>query len=133
MCRAGAQCPGILEMESTWTIFITCTILRSQITKTKQINQKPNYQGASQLDGLDRAALEIVDEHWAQFPPQHPLANHLIGIAYFFLFIISFFGNGSVIYIFLKVKSLRTPSNMFVVNLAFSDWAMMITQVSSII
>ena len=80
------------------------------------------------MDGLDRAALDIVDEHWAQFPPQHPLANHLIGIAYFFLWIINFFGNGSVIYIFLKVKSLRTPSNMFVVNLAFSDWAMMITQ-----
>lgn len=90
-------------------------------------------KGASQLDGLDRAALEIVDQHWAQFPPQHPLANHLIGIAYFFLFIISFFGNGSVIYIFLKVKALRTPSNMFVVNLAFSDWAMMITQAPPVI
>ena len=27
-----------------------------------------------------------------------------------------------------KVKSLRTPSNMFVVNLALSDFCMMLTQ-----
>ena len=39
----------------------------------------------------------------------------------------SFVGNGCVIYIFLKTKNLRTPSNMFVVNLALSDLIMMTT------
>lgn len=53
----------------------------------------------------------------------------ILGIAYIILLMINFCGNGSVIYIFLKVKSLRTPSNMFVVNLALSDWCMMLTQV----
>ena len=53
----------------------------------------------------------------------------ILGIAYIILLMINFFGNGSVIYIFLKVKALRTPSNMFVVNLALSDWCMMLTQV----
>ena len=53
----------------------------------------------------------------------------MIGIAYIILWMINLFGNGIVIYIFLKVKSVRTPSNMFVVNLAFSDWCMMLTQV----
>jgi len=36
-------------------------------------------------------------------------------------------GNGLVIFIFLKTKSLRTPTNMFVVNLAVSDCIMMST------
>ena len=40
---------------------------------------------------------------------------------------VNFVGNGLVIYIFLKTKSLRTPTNMFVVNLAISDCIMMCT------
>lgn len=35
-------------------------------------------------------------------------------------------GNGIVVYIFLMTSSLRTPSNLLVVNLAFSDFIMMI-------
>ena len=83
--------------------------------------------GASHLDGVDKETLEVVNEHWGKFPPQHPLINHVVGICFFFLWAVNFFGNGSVCYIFLKVKSLRTPSNMFVVNLAFSDLCMMTT------
>ena len=59
----------------------------------------------------------------------YPCDFVILGIAYIILLMINFFGNGSVIYIFLKVKSLRNPSNMFVVNLALSDWCMMLTQV----
>ena len=84
-------------------------------------------KGATHLDGVDKEALEVIDDHWGQFPPQHPLINHVVGIAYIFLWLVNFFGNGSVCYIFLKVKSLRSPSNMFVVNLAFSDLCMMTT------
>lgn len=35
-------------------------------------------------------------------------------------------GNGVVVYVFLMTPSLRTPSNLLVVNLAFSDFIMMI-------
>ncbi len=45
----------------------------------------------------------------SQFPPANPLIPHFFGIMFFFLWIVSFLGNGCVIYIFLKVKSLRTP------------------------
>lgn len=34
-------------------------------------------------------------------------------------------GNGVVVYIFIMTPSLRTPSNLLVVNLAFSDFIMM--------
>ena len=84
-------------------------------------------KGATHLDGVDKVTMEVIDEHWGQFPPQHPLINHIVGICFLFLWLINLFGNGSVCYIFLKVKSLRTPSNMFVVNLAFSDLCMMTT------
>jgi hypothetical protein len=35
---------------------------------------------------------------------QHPMIRHVAGFAYWILFLISFFGNGAVIFIFLKVK-----------------------------
>ena len=84
-------------------------------------------KGATHLDGVDKETMEVIHDHWGSFPPQHPLIAHIVGIAFFALWLINFFGNGSVCYIFLKVKSLRTPSNMFVVNLAFSDLCMMTT------
>jgi len=84
-------------------------------------------KGATQLDGIPKETLSMIHEHWGSFPPQHPLILHVVGICFFFLWVINFFGNGCVIYIFLKTKSLRTPTNMFVVNLALSDLIMMLT------
>lgn len=49
---------------------------------------------------------------WSQFPPANPLIPHFFGILFFFLWIVSFLGNGCVIYIFLKVKGLRTPVSL---------------------
>ena len=37
-------------------------------------------------------------------------------------------GNGLVMYLFLKSKFLRTPSNLLVANLALTDFVMLITQ-----
>jgi len=84
-------------------------------------------KGASHLDGIPQETLKIISKHWGSFPPQHPLVLHVVGICFFFLWMVNFFGNGCVIYIFLKTKSLRTPTNMFVVNLALSDLIMMTT------
>lgn len=69
----------------------------------------------------------MVDSHWYQFPPMNPLWHGLLGFAIGLLGFISLAGNGMVIYIFSSTKSLRTPSNLFVVNLAFSDFLMMFT------
>jgi r-opsin len=53
--------------------------------------------------------MTIIHPHWSQYPPVNPLVGHFFGLIFFFLWIMSFLGNGCVIYIFLKVKSLRTP------------------------
>ena len=69
-----------------------------------------NYQlvypeGATHLDGIPKEVLDFIHPHWGNFPPQHPLIVNVVGIAFFFLWFLSFFGNGSVIYVFLKVTS----------------------------
>jgi len=84
-------------------------------------------EGATHLDGIPDDVLKFIHPHWGKFPPQHPLIVHVVGIAFFFLWLLSFLGNGSVIYVFLKTATLRTPSNIFVVNLAISDLVMMTT------
>lgn len=71
--------------------------------------------------------LYMVDPHWYQFPPMNPLWHGILGFVIGVLGVISVIGNGMVIYIFSTTKSLRTPSNLLVVNLAFSDFFMMFT------
>lgn len=71
--------------------------------------------------------LHMVDAHWHQFPPMNPLWHAILGFAIGVLGFISIVGNGMVLYIFTSTKSLKTPSNLLVVNLAFSDFLMMCT------
>lgn len=69
----------------------------------------------------------LIDPHWYQFPPMNPLWHGILGFIIGVLGFVSITGNGVVIYVFTTTKSLRTPSNLLVVNLAFSDFLMMTT------
>lgn len=71
--------------------------------------------------------LHMVDAYWYQFPPMNPLWHGILGLIIGILGFIAIVGNGMVVYIFLSTKQLRTPSNLLVVNLAFSDFLMMAT------
>ncbi|XP_018320950.1 rhodopsin [Agrilus planipennis] len=71
--------------------------------------------------------LHLIDTHWYQFPPLDPLWHGIQGFTIACLACIAIFGNGMVIYIFSTTKHLRTPSNLLVINLAFSDFSMMFT------
>nr|ALH22335.1 LW-sensitive opsin [Photinus marginellus]APY20647.1 long wavelength sensitive opsin [Photinus marginellus] len=71
--------------------------------------------------------VHMIDPHWYQYPPLNPLWHSMLGFAIVVLGCTSVTGNGMVIYIFSTTKSLRTPSNLLVVNLAFSDFLMMAT------
>ncbi|XP_037075134.1 opsin, ultraviolet-sensitive-like [Pollicipes pollicipes] len=70
--------------------------------------------------------LAYVDPHWLTFPAPDPMAHYILGVVYIIFHIVSVLGNGSVLWIFLTTKTLRTPSNMFIVNLAFMDFFMML-------
>ena len=55
----------------------------------------------------------------------NPLWHSILGFAIFVFSSIAMIGNLCVIYIFTKTKTLRTPSNLLVVNLAVSDFMIM--------
>lgn len=78
------------------------------------------------VDKVPPEMLHMVDAHWYQFPPMNPLWHALLGFIIGVLGVISVIGNGMVVYIFTTTKSLRTPSNLLVVNLAISDFLMML-------
>lgn len=69
----------------------------------------------------------LVDKYWAQFPPMNPLWHSILGVVLSILAVIACSGNAIVVYIFLSTKALRTPSNLLIVNLAFSDFMIMFT------
>nr|BAQ54863.1 opsin, long-wavelength sensitive type [Anax parthenope] len=70
--------------------------------------------------------IPSIDPHWYQFPPINPLWHGLLGIVIGVLGFVSWTGNAVVLYVFSCTKSLRTPSNILVVNLAFTDFFMMV-------
>ena len=65
--------------------------------------------GATHMDGFPQELMSVSNAHWASFPPQHPMIADMVAICFFFLWCVSFFGNGCVIYIFLASKNLRSP------------------------
>ncbi|XP_023233036.1 ocellar opsin-like [Centruroides sculpturatus] len=85
----------------------------------------PYQRNATVVDMVPTDMLYMIHEHWYRFPPMNPLWHSLLGIAMIALGIISVIGNGMVIYLMMTTKSLRTPTNLLIVNLAFSDFSMM--------
>lgn len=69
-------------------------------------------------------------DHPRHFPtvdvPDH--AHYIIGTVILMVGITGVLGNGLVIYVFCRSRALRTPSNLFVVNLAIADFLMSLTQ-----
>ncbi|KNC21061.1 Opsin Rh3 [Lucilia cuprina] len=79
------------------------------------------------LLGWDVPPDEIrhIPEHWLQFQEPPESMHYLLGMLYIFFTILSITGNGLVIWVFTAAKSLRTPSNILVINLALCDFFMM--------
>ncbi|CAH1104339.1 unnamed protein product [Psylliodes chrysocephalus] len=73
---------------------------------------------------VDPQDLIHIPEHWQLYPAPEKSLHLLLGMIYVFLWFAAIIGNGLVLWIFCSARSLRTPSNMFVVNLAFTDFLM---------
>ncbi|KAL3285106.1 hypothetical protein HHI36_019230 [Cryptolaemus montrouzieri] len=67
-----------------------------------------------------------IPEHWLSYTEPPASMHFLLGLVYIGFFIMAIIGNGLVLWVFSSAKSLRTASNMFVVNLAFCDFLMML-------
>jgi len=83
--------------------------------------------GVTVADLASPQIKHLVHPHWNNYPPVNPMWHYLLGVIYCCLGVASFLGNGVVLYLYLKVKKLQTPSNLLVANLALLDFQMMIT------
>ncbi|XP_066941486.1 rhodopsin-like [Macrobrachium rosenbergii] len=83
------------------------------------------YGNYTVVDRVPRELLSYVDDHWYQYPPMNPLWYSLVGVWMFVMGTLAVSGNFVVIWVFMNTKSLRTPSNLYVVSLAVSDFFMM--------
>ncbi|XP_076030391.1 compound eye opsin BCRH1-like [Oratosquilla oratoria] len=85
-------------------------------------------EGVTVVDIVPDSIRHMVHDHWSNYPPVNPMWHYLLGVIYIFLFIFSVTGNCLVMHLIMKNKSLKTPANMLVFNLAFSDFGMQVTQ-----
>ncbi|KAK2721306.1 opsin-3-like [Artemia franciscana] len=70
--------------------------------------------------------MDYVHPHWRQFEAPNPYLHYMLGVFYTGFMFASLIGNGVVIWVFASAKSLQTPSNLFVINLAILDFIMMV-------
>ncbi|XP_061304108.1 melanopsin [Pezoporus flaviventris] len=82
------------------------------------------------MDLLLRDPTMIVQDVPGAFPtvdvPDH--AHYTIGVVVLIVGITGTLGNFLVFYVFCRSRSLQTPANIFIINLAVSDFLMSITQ-----
>jgi len=76
------------------------------------------------VDAAPESILDLVDPHWYQFPPMNPLWYSILGFVIGVISMCAMAGNFIAIWIFMTTKTLRTPANLLVVNLAISDFIM---------
>nr|BAM95293.1 UV-sensitive opsin [Anthocharis scolymus]BAP11273.1 UV-sensitive opsin [Byasa alcinous] len=76
--------------------------------------------------GLTGADLAAIPEHWFAYPAPPASAHTALALVYVFFTAAALIGNGLVIFIFSTTKSLRTPSNLLVLQLAVLDFIMML-------
>ncbi|KAK3880155.1 hypothetical protein Pcinc_015326 [Petrolisthes cinctipes] len=80
------------------------------------------------FDLVEPEVTHKVPKHWHSFPPPHPLWHPVLGTLYAIIGLFALFGNGVVLWVFCCTRSLRSGTNLLVINLAFSDLYMVISQ-----
>ncbi|XP_067619573.1 opsin Rh2 [Eurosta solidaginis] len=87
-----------------------------------------NTANGTILDCVTPDMAHLINPYWSKFPPVDSKISKILAIFTFVLLFVSTIGNGVVLYIFGRTKSLRTPANLLILNLAFSDGCMMVSQ-----
>ncbi|KAL4707713.1 hypothetical protein ACJJTC_014894 [Scirpophaga incertulas] len=77
-------------------------------------------------EGLTGDDLAMVPEHWLSYPAPPASAHTALALLYTFFTAAALVGNGLVIYIFITTKTLRTSSNLLILQLAILDFIMML-------
>ncbi|KAK8385768.1 hypothetical protein O3P69_016498 [Scylla paramamosain] len=70
----------------------------------------------------DQSLLCVVNPHWLTYSPPSHLHHVVMAALYLVIMIFGLVGNGLVIFLFIGSRALRSPSNLFILNLAVSDF-----------
>ncbi|XP_071520529.1 uncharacterized protein [Panulirus ornatus] len=73
----------------------------------------------------DQELLCLVNPHWLQYDPPSHLSHLVLASVYVVIMVVGLVGNGLVMYLFISSRALRTPSNLFILNLAVSDFLLL--------
>ncbi|XP_037353570.1 melanopsin [Talpa occidentalis] len=84
----------------------------------------------SQLQPISPTGSGAQEAVWAPFPTVNvpDYAHYTLGTVILLVGLTGMLGNMTVIYTFCRSRGLRTPANMFIINLAVSDFLMSFTQ-----
>ncbi|EDV38830.2 LOW QUALITY PROTEIN: uncharacterized protein Dana_GF24997 [Drosophila ananassae] len=77
-------------------------------------------------DKYDLSYIAKVNPFWLQFEPPHSSTFLAMAALYCLISVVGCVGNAFVIFMFANRKSLRTPANILVMNLAICDFLMLV-------
>ncbi|XP_066959942.1 melanopsin-like isoform X1 [Macrobrachium rosenbergii] len=75
----------------------------------------------------DKELLCVTNRHWLEFEPPSKTSHKILAVIYMIVLIVGTFGNAAVIFLFISSRTLRTASNLLILNLAVSDFFLLIT------
>ncbi|XP_053687276.1 opsin, ultraviolet-sensitive [Sabethes cyaneus] len=75
---------------------------------------------------IEDTLRERIAPFWLQFDPPSPTAHRTVGVIFVIMALVGLTGNLLVIVMFCKFKTLRTPANYLIINLAVSDFIIML-------
>ncbi|KAM9561183.1 melanopsin-A-like [Salvelinus alpinus] len=111
-CRfQDTNCTRIVETLSSWN---------DTVVNEYRLVDLPSVTSVAMVQEASRHPFPTVDV------PDH--VHYTIGVVILAIGITGMVGNFLVIYAFSRSKSLRTPANMFIINLAITDLLMCLTQ-----
>nr|CAI5817364.1 unnamed protein product [Callosobruchus analis] len=82
-----------------------------------------------QLGYFKEEQILDINIHWLKFDAPNDISFYALGTTYMLFIVVGFTGNLLVIFLFARCKSLRTPANYLIVNLAITDGLMSLKSV----
>ncbi|XP_035912048.1 opsin-2 [Anopheles stephensi] len=74
---------------------------------------------------VDPLFVAKINPFWLQFEPPSAGEHYGLAVFYFLMMLFGVIGNALVVFMFYRYRSLRTPANYLVINLAVADFIIM--------
>ncbi|XP_064081539.1 melanopsin-like isoform X1 [Macrobrachium nipponense] len=131
-----------LEMNSTANFSCNCSLESDKDASNSEPvsgNHSSNIEGSLACLSLqsvplawteilqDKELLCVTNRHWLEFEPPSKTSHKILAVIYLIVLVVGTFGNAAVIFLFISSRTLRTASNLLILNLAVSDFLLLIT------